>query len=88
MADKTGINPQLERLAKKIAEEALGDISLATGVLPVSFADRLDAFKALTAYHVSTIKTAPKLPEKEDGEGTFGNFKKRMKRTQQEEGTA
>ena len=72
-APDTDIKTQLDTLALSIAQQAS-----TPGVL--NFADKLDAFKALTAYHLGVAKVKKKNGEDdkpEKGE-TFDDFRKQV----------
>ena len=64
------IGTKLARLALTIADKAMED--------DVPLVDRLDAFKALTTYHVNTTKINAKQTPEDEGESNFDNFRKRI----------
>lgn len=67
------IEDELEKLAEKIATYANGE--------NVIFKDRLDSFKALTAYHFNK-NNAKKKPEEGEVQGeTFDGFRERVAAT-------
>jgi hypothetical protein len=64
------IEAKLAQLAEKIADESL---------LPgVELAERLDAFKQLTAYYVATAKVGKPENHDESGGSDFGSFQSRI----------
>lgn len=65
MARKAGIGTELSKLAALIAKEAQAD--------NVELADRIDAFKSLTVYHIGVTKAKMK-EEPEDDTPNFGSF--------------
>ena len=62
------IKTQLDTLAKKIAEEAMGDIT---------FENKLESFKVLTTYYVNTTKVKGKSSDDNNGDN-FDEFRKRI----------
>ncbi len=59
----------LDLLAKKIAEDAL---------IAPSSKDRLDAFKALTTYHLGLTKVRAENQADDDSKGSFDDFRKQV----------
>lgn len=63
---------ELAKLALKIAEDA-NHVETATE-------DRLDAFKALTTYHVNVTKINAKIdPDEDENASNFNNYRNRLK---------
>lgn len=63
---------KIEKLAVKIADEAMGE--------DVCFDDRVSAFKALTTYFVNTTKAKTPTTDDDEGEGDtgFDKFQQRI----------
>lgn len=64
----SSIEDKLEVIAQKIASQVEGE--------NVVFKDRLDAFKALTAYQFN--KNKPKKPDADSEEDTFNAYRERV----------
>ena len=61
----------IEELAQKVINEAMGPT--------VAFEDRVDAFKAVTTYHVGVAKlNGKKPPAGDDNVSTFADIKSRI----------
>lgn len=70
----TDIKTQLDKLALSIVQSALNPVE---GQQPLLFPDKLDAFKALTTYHLGTLKAKKKSGEDDNPEKgeTFDDFR-------------
>jgi len=68
---------ELAALALKIAKDA--NSSSDDGTPLMNDEARLDAFKALTTYHVNVTKINAKIPEEDEDAPNFSNFQQRLK---------
>jgi len=68
---KDPIKDKLDKLAGKIADKALAENT--------TDEDRLEAFKLLTSYHVSTTKNKPKETEEPAKGDNFDDFQQSVK---------
>lgn len=78
MSKPSSIAKQLDKLANKIAEEALNTVSLH---------DRMDAFKILTGYYTSTSKL-PAEKDTKNQKGTFDDYREQVETGGREPGHA
>jgi len=74
MANKNPILSKLDKLALKIAEEALLDAT--------HLHDRMEAFKHLTNFYVNTSKVKPTDDNPPPKEGTFDGFRNRVQQAE------
>lgn len=92
---KDEVGPLVEKLAIKVAEDALGDrvtFEDDEGTIlsrETTFNDRLDALSKLTAYQTGIMKAKAKNPkadeEEEPESGTILDFQKRLREANKKE---